>query len=518
MVYSGFRSLSPAGLLINNVEIGPDRIFITAQCRAVAGTCPDCGHQSDQVHSRYERRLLDLPSHGRAVQMCVAVRRFRCAEPSCQRRIFAEPLGEAVAGRSARRTSRLEAIVYHLGVALGGRPAAALARRLMLPVSKDTLLRVVRRRAARDRSPLHVIGIDDWAWKRGQRYGSIICDLERRRIVDLLPDREPATVEGWLSCHPEVRVISRDRGGGYGQAATRAAPHAVQVADRWHLMENASTAFLEAVRRSMRPIRMALGSTTIDPVLLTHAERLQHEGYLRREEAYSIIRALAKNGTPIKEIVRRTGRSRKLVRDIVRGGGGDVFRCRSSVLEPHLAWLDAEWSAGCRNGAELWRRLQTTAGFRGSLRVVAEWATRRRRAESAGCERLRKPPPTRMLSRLLLSERDHLTKGDAITVARIERGVPALVTARHLVERFHGMVRERDPAGLPIWITDVASSILASFGKGIVTDCAAVAAAMTQPWSNGQTEGQITKLKLVKRQMYGLAKLDLLRARLLAPA
>src|ERR1700682_2136864 len=128
-------------------------------------------------------------------------------------------------------------------------------------------------------------------------------------------------------------------------------------------MENASAAFLEAVRRSMRTIRMALGSTAIDPALLTHAERLQHEGYLRREEAYGIIRALAKTGTPIKEIVRRTGRSRKLVRDIVRGGGGYVSGGRPTVLEPHLAWLDAEWSAGCRNGAELWRRLQTKAGF-----------------------------------------------------------------------------------------------------------------------------------------------------------
>src|SRR6266550_648373 len=204
MAYTGFRSLSPAGLLISNVEIGAAHIFITARCRAAAGTCPDCGHQSEQVHSRYKRRLLDLPSHGRTVQMCVAVRRFRCAEPSCQRRIFAEPLGDAVAGRSARRTSRLEAIVHHLGIALGGRPAAALARRLMLPVSKDTLLRAVRRHAAGDSSPLHVIGIDDWAWKRGQRYGSIICDLERRCVVDLLPDREPATVEAWLSRHPEI--------------------------------------------------------------------------------------------------------------------------------------------------------------------------------------------------------------------------------------------------------------------------------------------------------------------------
>ena len=293
MVYRGFRSLSPAGLLIEEVAIAPDRLLVRARCRAAAGQCPDCGRPSDQVHSRYERRLLDLPSHGRAVQMRVTVRRFRCVEPGCPRRIFAERLGDAVAGRSARRTSRLDLIVQHLGIALGGRPAAALARRLMLPVSKDTLLRVVRGYASRDRSPLNVIGIDDWAWKRGQRYGSIICDLERRRIVDLLPDREPVTIEGWLTRHPEVRVISRDRGGGYGQAATRAAPQAVQVADRWHLMENASAALLEAVRRSMRPVRASLGSTVIDRALLTHAERLQHEGYLRRKEAYGVIRALA---------------------------------------------------------------------------------------------------------------------------------------------------------------------------------------------------------------------------------
>jgi transposase len=156
--------------------------------------------------------------------------------------------------------------------------------------------------------------------------------------------------------------------------------------------------------------------------------------------------------------------------------------------------------------------------LRGSIRVVGEWATRRRHAESIGYESLRKPPTARVLSRLLLNERDQLTKGDAITVARIEKGVPTLVTARDLVNRFHGMVRERNPAALPIWITDAAGSVLASFGKGIVTDRSAVAAAMTQPWSNGQTEGQITKLKLVKRQMYGRAKLDLLRARLMVPA
>jgi transposase len=204
-----------------------------------------------------------------------------------------------------------------------------------------------------------------------------------------------------------------------------------------------------------------------------------------------------------------------LVREIVRGGGGDVYRCRSNILEPHLAWLDAAWAGGCRNSAELWRRLRAS-GFAGSLRVVAEWATRRRHAASAGSERLRKPPPARGLSCLLLSDHDQLTKGDAITIARIERGVPVLMSAPDLVERFHRMVRDRDAAALPAWTADVADSVLASFGKGIFADRGAVAAAMTLPWSNGQTEGQITKLKLVKRQMYGRAKLDLLRARLTA--
>ena len=240
-----------------------------------------------------------------------------------------------MAPRAARRTSRLEGIVHHIGIALGGRPAATLARRLMLPVSRDTLLRVVRRRAVPlGVEPVRILGIDDFAWKRGQRYGTLLCDLERRRIIDVLPDREAGTIETWLAAHPEITIVSRDRGGGYGPAASKGAPQVVQVADRWHLMENASAAFLEAVRRSMRQIRQALGSTGIDPDLLTCAERLQYEGFIRRQESNQAIKGLAAAGTPIKEITRRTGRSRKLVRSVLRGGDGDVFRCRTEHSAP----------------------------------------------------------------------------------------------------------------------------------------------------------------------------------------
>lgn len=148
----------------------------------------------------------------------------------------------------------------------------------MMPVSNDTLLRVVRRRSGRPRDGLAIVGIDGFAFRRGQRYGTIVYDLERRRPVTMLPDREQATSQPWLTGHPSITIVARDRGGGYGEAIAKALPHAYHVSDRWHLMENASRAFLDAACKSMRQIRRAVGSTIIDPKLLTYAERLQYQG------------------------------------------------------------------------------------------------------------------------------------------------------------------------------------------------------------------------------------------------
>lgn len=507
-------SLIPAGFVLTGAWPDGDRTIIHIQSTGSTSRCPGCGTASRRVHSRYNRHLFDLPIAGKSVVLKASVRRLRCEATACSRRIFAERFDPSVLTPWARRTGRLEGLVHHLGLALGGRPGASFAKRLMLPVSNDTLLRVVRRRGCPQAPPPTVIGIDDWAWRRNHRYGTIICDLERRRPICLLPDREAATAQAWLSQQPQITIVARDRGGAYALAAAKALPNAVQVADRWHLMENASHAFLDAVRKSMRQIRSAIGAMTITPALLSAAERLQYEGYLRREEANAAVSALAREGVAIKEIVRRTGHSRGLVHRILRDQRGDVFRLRESSLESYLPWLDAEWSAGHRNGAELWRRLRTQ-GFRGSLRVVTEWATRRRRADQINADTLSRIPSARTISRLMTVSRDTLTKAETVTVAAVETGVPALIEAREIIAAFHLMIRRKTEGDLCAWIERGRLSLVASFANGIDRDINAVRAAITSGWSNGQAEGQITKLKLVKRQMYGRGKLDLLQARLI---
>jgi transposase len=507
--------LVPRGFVVESGMKDDDGFVIVIRGAATICRCPMCGSVCSRVHSQYRRRLDDLPAAGVRIALILRTRRFFCDTVACERRVFAERF-ETVAPR-ARRTNRLDEVVHCLAIALGGRPAASLSRRLNVEVSNDTLLRIVRRRGPQSFPPPTIVGIDDWAWRRNHRYGTLICDLERRATIALLPDREPATAEAWLAQQSQICIVARDRGGGYAVAVQRALPHAIQVADRWHLMENASGAFLDAVRKSMRQVRTAMGASVIDPSLLTSAEKLQYEGYILREETNAAILSLSQQGIAIKEIVRRTGYSRGLIRKILRGQRSDLFRIRQSSLDPYLPWLDEQWEAGCRNGAALWRALRLH-GFRGCLRVVSEWSARRKKAEKADPAALARAPSARTVARLLTVGRERLSKAETITVAAIESGVAVLVEAREIILEFQDIIRRKALAELDTWIIRARSSLVAAFGNGVSKDRAAIEAAIALSWSNGQTEGQICKLKLVKRQMYGRGNLDLLRARVIGLA
>jgi transposase len=271
-------------------------------------------------------------------------------------------------------------------------------------------------------------------------------------------------------------------------------------------------------RQNMHAIRKSSATDDIDPALLSCAERKRWENFQHRKKTVDAVLQLLEQGTPLKQITRRLNLARQTVRRIARGGGLEVFRSRGSILEPYAETLDALWTGGCRNGAELWRR-RRIQGFQGSLRVVAEWATRRRLDESSNpAGRVRKTPSARKIARLMTIERDQVTKDQASIMAKIADDVPPLLEARDLVDRFHEIMRQQKAADLDPWIVAAIASPLSSFAKGIIADRDAVQAAIIQPWSNGQTEGQITKLKLVKRQMYGRAKIDLLEARVIGAA
>ena len=192
-------SLVPLGFIVEHAERTSAEVRLTLRHCADSSRCPGCGTAARRIHSRYQRLLMDLPMAGAIVRLSRQARRFRCDVAGCRRRVFTERFDPDVLAPWARRTSRLDELVHHLAIALGGRPASRLAQRLMLPVSKDTLLRAVRRRGGPRLVPPTVVGIDDWAWRRNQRYGTIICDLERRRTIALLPDREPATARAWLA-------------------------------------------------------------------------------------------------------------------------------------------------------------------------------------------------------------------------------------------------------------------------------------------------------------------------------
>ena len=429
-----------------------------------------------------------------------------------------------------QRTVRLADAQRRIALSANGEGGARLASALAMPVSGDTMLRLIRAAPLPEAPPPRVVGIDDWAWRRGQRYGTLVVDLERNRPLDLLPDRDAQTVAVWLKRHPGIGIVARDRAGAYADGIRGGAPDAVQVADRWHLLRNLGDALARALDRHGRDLRAAakaIQDADVAPAAPTAlpaaaAEPRAPDRHALRRTRFSEALALHAQGWPARRIARAVGVNRQTVQGWVRSGELPTWQQqrRGSSVDRHAEYLDRRWDEGCRNAAQLWREMQER-GFRGRLRTVQRWFRGRRDTDPAasGVGRATWPVPSKQrASWLLVAEPERLDANEQRFVETLLAGSPELENLSDLARRFRTMVRGQRADELDRWLATAAGSALAGFADGIRRDLDAVRAALMLPWSTGPVEGQISRLKTIKRQMYGRAGFELLRHRVLQVA
>lgn len=514
------------GLPVLQITNSADMIVIDLAITAASALCPLCGRASARVHSRYSRTLADMPWNRIAVYINVQARKFFCDQPGCCRRIFTEPLPD-LAARYARKTNRLHHALYLLGYALGGEAGARLAVTLGLLVSPNALLRRIRQVAASATSmsaPVRVLGVDDWAFRKGRRYGTILIDLEQRRVVDLLPDATAQSLAKWLQGHPGVEILSRDRAGAYAEGARQGVPAAIQVADRWHLLKNLSET-VERVLDQNRPALKQVAPALQEPVAVAWpptkgklADEESRQRRRRRLERYEQVAQLHQQGVEQREIARRLHVARATVAHYIRAGTFPERAPRSPAptsLDPFKPYLHKRWQEGCRNASQLARELKEQ-GYTGVSSWVCRYVTCLRQAQAKA--RTPKVPATRQVAAWFLCRMQDLEAKQQAFLAALRQQCPVLQSAYDLAQQFLSMVHHRNKEALPAWMQAAAESgntVLARFATSLKQDMAAVEADLSLEWSNGQTEGQVNRLKLVKRSMYGRAKFDLLRARVL---
>ncbi len=358
-------------------------VVLSARRRRGGARCPDCGDLSKVIHGYYRRRPADLPLCGRRVGLDLRLRRYVCRNETCRRRTFAERLPVLLAPWS-RRTRRLAQAQAQVGVALGGEAGSRLAHRLGMPTSGDTLLRLIRATPVATAVAPTIIGVDDWALKKRERYGTIIVDLERRRPIDLLPDRDADTLAAWLQARPGISLVARDRSAEYRRAITAGSPSAVQVADRWHLLCNArQMAERWAAGAYARLQRLPPMAGTDSPVVgrtkafvrTRSAAEVAANSRARRQARYDEVRRRHLAGEGLRTISRATGFARATVSKYARAESFPERVLRTpapSIIDPHLPHLEMRLGEGCENGTQLWREVQVL-GFAGTAKQIRSW-------------------------------------------------------------------------------------------------------------------------------------------------
>ena len=508
--------------------------------------CPLCQQPSRSVHSSYQRTLADLPWQGIAVRLHLTTRRFFCRVTDCPRRIFTERL-PGIAVPYARRTLRLTQVLEVIGFAVGGEGGARVLRHLAVQISPDAVLALIRAAAQDEHAVPRVLGVDDWAFRRGHRYGTVLVDLEQHRVVDLLPDRTADSLVTWLAQHGTPEIISRDRGSGYAEAARRGAPDATQVADRFHLLQGLTDALekvflhhrsvLKAAVEESPPVEqeeeMYRGKRQESHAGQQQAETVSQERQGEKVARYQQVRTLYELGVGITEIARQVGVSRKTVYAYLRQDGPpERKRPRRDpterVVAPYEQYLVQRWNEGCHNGMQLWREIQAQ-GSTASRASVMRFVTHLRQygrpphpltARRSGVCSTR-GPTARQVALLCLQRPDRLDVEETAYLARLRTQDEQLESTCQLGCAFALMVRERQGERLDSWITEASESGIDDvkrFAAGLLADAAAVRAGLTMKWSQGQVEGHVNRVKVLKRQMYGRANFDLLRRRVLHAA
>src|SRR5690349_6950958 len=484
-MYCSLISLHSLGVfdglhVIDQIDHANHRITLRARLIGSSAPCPGCQAESRRVHGHYWRCLGDLPCFGRPVILFVHIRRFRCGNDACSRRTFGERLPE-IARPRARHTDRLRSVHHAIALAQSGNPGAHLATRIGMPVGATTLLRRLREVAPEPPLPPRVLGVDDWAWRKGSHYGTILYDLERRRRIDLLPDRKGDTLAAWLKEHPGVEIVVRDRAGAYACGARQGAPSAIQVADRWHLLRN--------------------GGDALRGVLDQHHRYLDQAAQIAA--ASVTVESAANDNAPATE-------------------GGHSAEPPVTKAERRSRDARQRREARFEEAVRLREQGLTMRGFTGQSGVGRQWAAGRRRQDPAADRAApaqppkAQPPTPRKAARLLMSEPDKLSADDRRFVTALLERSPPIARAVDLAKAFSTMIKEGLADRLDDWISAAEKDGFKGFAGSLRQDRDAVHAALTMPWSTGPVEGQINRLKVIKRSMYGRAGFDLLRRRVLA--
>jgi transposase len=541
------HELLPKGLELESLSLETGHVSICAQSGASRGTCPLCGHGSSRVHSRYVRTVSDLPWHGICVTFKIRARRFFCDEASCERKIFCERL-EEVAAR-ARKTDRLEAALLAIALELGGRAGGRLAVELGIVAARDTLLRRIKGAPLPEVGKVRVLGVDDFAFKKGSTYGTILVNLEDHKVVDLLPERSQESLVAWLGSHPDagVEVATRDRSNIYREGLAKGAPGATHVADRWHLLHNL-TLTLEEYLLQKRPILRKAAETSPEnkdddfgsgPIMTNrprkHDQKIEEAASKRHERLvrqWEDIRRLYLAKADLRDICRQLGISARTVyryKDLTEPPPRPAYKRRASVLDPYVPYLLARWKEGCHNGKQLYREIREQ-GYRNSEETCTHFVAQLRRAEALGKPISSVPraragsvaglsPTAKNVAALFMRHEEKLDEEQEEYLKRLCEADEALADTRRLTQEFAEMVRSLEGGDLDGWLKDAEesrSTAMRSFALGLRKDLAAVKAGLTEEWSNGCVEGFIHKLKLLKRQGYGRAGFELLKARMLA--